>query len=140
FAMYAIVVIILVAPVHIAVPLGCPHEWTFFDGYCWWRSDRYLNWAQAKEYCENNDSELALMNSTRQIAFLNDLESEDEASLLNERSGYSAISLLSLLLLAPPVHHSSYCRHLHMLFLSQPSSASLSMSTHCNFTGFLTLW
>uniref|UniRef100_A0A0M3I7Q8 C-type lectin domain-containing protein n=1 Tax=Ascaris lumbricoides TaxID=6252 RepID=A0A0M3I7Q8_ASCLU len=91
--MYAIIVIVvLVALVNIAVPLECPHEWTFFDGYCWWRSDRYLNWTQARKYCEHNDSDLAIMNSTRQIAFLKRLESEEEAFLLNNQSDYGDLT------------------------------------------------
>ncbi|XP_052083683.1 perlucin-like [Mytilus californianus] len=49
---------------------ACPNDWDLFQSYCYYFSVDESNWTDSKSSCQNQESMLAEVVSTEQLAFL----------------------------------------------------------------------
>ncbi|MGH0142923.1 UNVERIFIED_CONTAM: hypothetical protein FKN15_044404 [Acipenser sinensis] len=45
----------------------CPCEWTLFSGKCYYFSNENRDWKKAREFCQSQDSDLAVINSDEEL-------------------------------------------------------------------------
>ncbi|XP_058864148.1 CD209 antigen-like protein D isoform X2 [Acipenser ruthenus] len=48
----------------------CPCEWTLFSGKCYYFSNENRDWKKAREFCQSQDSDLAVINSDEELNYL----------------------------------------------------------------------
>ncbi|MGH0182635.1 UNVERIFIED_CONTAM: hypothetical protein FKN15_018332 [Acipenser sinensis] len=48
----------------------CPSEWTLFSGKCYYFSNENRDWKKAREFCQSQDSDLAVINSDEELNYL----------------------------------------------------------------------
>uniref|UniRef100_A0A2K6THS4 C-type lectin domain containing 5A n=1 Tax=Saimiri boliviensis boliviensis TaxID=39432 RepID=A0A2K6THS4_SAIBB len=52
---------------------GCPKEWEFHQGRCFFLSTSESPWNESREFCERKGSTLAIVNTLEKLRFLQDL-------------------------------------------------------------------
>lgn len=55
----------------------CPRGWDFFQGSCFYFSSNELPWNKSREFCEAQESTLAIVNTPSKLEFLQNIAADE---------------------------------------------------------------
>ncbi|KAF6275891.1 C-type lectin domain containing 5A [Rhinolophus ferrumequinum] len=56
----------------------CPRRWDFHQGRCFFLSTFEMSWNKSKDYCETEESTLAIVNTPEKLKFLQDITAAEK--------------------------------------------------------------